>query len=211
MNLYLKAAIITLIIFLIGLFVVQQMDLMRFNELNNKVDLEVIEVNETKLLFLFTQLFDEITPEMCSVLEKRIEKQSEKTYSLILELENSRKKSLLIDYDLMEKKYFLNNAELFLYFKQAKQLCVNNKAIPILYFYPYYSDCSDCFTQATILNKVRDECTARIFAFPIDLDIEIISLLKAKYNVTENPSIVINEQLFSGLQSEEKIKQLICN
>ncbi|MBN2127773.1 MAG: hypothetical protein JW703_05325 [Candidatus Diapherotrites archaeon] len=212
MNLYLKAAIITLFIFLIGMFLVQQMDLMRFNSLQDKVESEVMEVNETKLLFLFTQIFDDASPEMCLLLEKRIDLQAEKTYSMVLELEESKNNSLLINYDLLKKKYFLKNAELFLYLKQAEKLCTETKTKPILYFYPDKSDCPDCFVQAKILDKIRDECNARIFAFPTDLDIEIISLIKAEYNVNEAPSLVVNNESFDGIQSEEKLKELIqCN
>jgi hypothetical protein len=212
MNLYLKAAILTLFIFLFGLFIVQQMDSARFNELQNQVDSEVMELSSTKLSFLFLQVFeDELeNTELCSVIEERIDFQAQKTFELVQELENSNKNSLLANYELLKKKYFLKNAELFLYFKQAEKTCGKTSLIPILYFYPDSVECPDCKVQGAILDKVRDECgTVRVFAFPTDLGVEIISLLKSKYSISEEPSIVINDKTYSGLQTEQKIKQEI--
>ncbi|MFH1588459.1 MAG: hypothetical protein ABIA76_03930 [Candidatus Diapherotrites archaeon] len=212
MNLYLKAAILTFLIFLLGLFLAQQMDSLRFNDLQSQVDSEVLELNSTKLSFLFLQLFEEDfqDTELCSIVEQRIDFQARQTFELVQNLENSKKNSLLADYDLLKKKYYLKNAELFLYFKQAEKTCGKTELIPILYFYPDKTDCPDCKVQAAILDKTRDECgTVRVFAFPTDLDIEIISLIKSKYGIRQEPSIVLNEKTFSGIQTEQKIKQEI--
>lgn len=208
-SLYVKAGVITLAIFLLGMFIVKYVDDQRLGKINEEVR-QVIESSEsTKLLFLYLQTEQSVNKSViCPVLEQRTKAQVEKAYVLVSRLQEYGDANVVANYDEVKTRYILANTELWLYVLQSKKLCDTSYITPVLFFYSDKVYCQECIVQGEILDKVISQCKdVRVFAFPYDLDVGILDLIKARYNVTKVPMIVINERQLTGLQSESGIKE----
>lgn len=210
MSKYIKALILTLFIVLLGIFLIMQLDNMRLNSLNEKVDEIILDMDSTRLFLLYNQIEGDEN-NYCDILDERIETQSAKTYNLVRELEAGEKASFLVSYNLLKRKYFYANLELYLYLQDFEKQCEGKKINAILFFYKDQELCNQCLLQGTILDKVRDKCSnISIFAFPGDLEIDLIDLIMNKHGVTSIPSIVVNGKT-RGFSTEEEIeKDISC-
>jgi hypothetical protein len=104
-------------------------------------------------------------------------------------------------YSLLEIKDYLLGIEL-------SQKC-SFKPIHILYFYK--NDCADCEKQGYALTALREKYPElRVYSFDADLDLSAIATLETIYKVSSDlPALVINEKLYTGMQSIETIEKLI--
>ncbi len=104
-------------------------------------------------------------------------------------------------YSLLEMKDYLLGIEL-------AQKC-SFKPIYILYFYK--NECTDCEKQGYALTALREKYPElRVYSFDADLDLSAIATLETIYKVSSDlPALVINEKLYTGMQSIETIEKLI--
>ena len=80
----------------------------------------------------------------------------------------------------------------------------------VVYFYPDAYFCTECASQAVILDSVVRQCSeARVFAFPGDLGIPVINLLAEKYGVEKYPTLIVNDRKFDYVVSEQELKQAL--
>ncbi|MBN2421554.1 hypothetical protein JXB27_04715 [Candidatus Woesearchaeota archaeon] len=109
----------------------------------------------------------------------------------------------------MKKYYSILEARHWLFVKKVSKQC-NSSATPILFFYSNLEDCPDCESQGFVLNYVRKTIpNTQIYSFDVNLDSGAVSALKANYNVTEVPSIVIKEQKYTGFRDSDSVMEII--
>ncbi|HIH20580.1 TPA: hypothetical protein HA244_04905 [Candidatus Micrarchaeota archaeon] len=208
-SVYVKALVITLVLFAGNYFFVKYLDDSRAQQLDSSLSELQDELQSSRLLLLYSQVFKS-PKETCPALEFVITSQVSKLYALSSELQGIESSNLLASTAPLKKKFILENAGLWIYLQQFKSVCGKTSITPILYFYPDNQDCVECRAQAQVLNSIRDECkNVRIFAFPSNVDLGIVNVIKARYSVTANPSIVVNETTFSGLISKDGILGLL--
>ena len=114
---------------------------------------------------------------------------------------------------LFRKKFYtLIELEHFEFIKSINQEC--NKSINTILF--FYSNNPSGIKKSektgailsTLYNKNEDNLI--IYSFDINLNSEIINLLKEKYNITQTPTIIINEQhIINDLSNINQIQPLL--
>ena len=114
---------------------------------------------------------------------------------------------------LFRKKFYtLIELEHFEFIKSINQEC--NKSINTILF--FYSNNPSGIKKSektgailsTLYNKNEDDLI--IYSFDINLNSEIINLLKEKYNITQTPTIIINEQhIINDLSNINQIQPLL--
>ncbi len=208
-SVYVKALVITLVLFSGNYFFVKYLDDSRAQQLDYRLSELQDDLQSSRLLLLYSQVFKS-PKETCPALESVVNRQVSKLYELSLDLQSIESSNLLASTAPLKKKFILENAGLWIYLQQFKSVCGETSITPILYFYPDNQDCVECRAQAQVLNSIRDECkNVRIFAFPSNVDLGIVNVIKARYSVTTNPSIVVNETTLSGLTSKDRILNLL--
>jgi protein-disulfide isomerase len=50
-----------------------------------------------------------------------------------------------------------------------------------------------------------------IFALDSDVDLNTLKMVKDAYGIKEMPTLIINDEKYSGLVSLDELKQIICN
>lgn len=151
-------------------------------ELNCKILVSTIDEIHNNLAYFWSKL-----PSKLEVYEKYSEIQPE--------------------YVKLKRDYTLLSIRTWLLSLDVKKGC-SKDLIPSLYFYS--KDCDTCINQSYVLDNLKEE-VPNFSAFIVDfnLDEPIIKIIKKVYNVTEVPSFIINDKLYSGYQSLEKMKKII--
>jgi hypothetical protein len=111
----------------------------------------------------------------------------------------------------LKKRYTLLQIKDILLMKEISKKC-NLKPINILYFYSNKEEeCEDCKKQGYVLTKLsRDNPRLRVYSFDYDLDLPALKTLRLIKKVDSKlPAIVINDKVYKGFQSIEKIQKLL--
>ena len=212
-NIYIKAAALTLVIFLIGIGFVSYLESEKFKSTQERIEDVLLDMESTKLLFLYSKTMPD-SKAFCSTLDSKISAQLEKTRGLVGDLEEARKSSLFTNLELLKKRYLLTNAELYIYLKEANNTCNNSQTVPVLYFYTDKSYFGEDEIVGKVLDSVAAECrNVRVFAFPIDSGLEIVNLMAAQFGISKSPAVVINEQkiLKGPVGKDEILGNLNCS
>jgi len=211
---YIIAALLTIMVFVLGLSLGFLFDNMRLNysETINKES----EVNYLSLQFQYLYLTTlQDTNSSCAVLHSAIEKStkdlSQSLQDFITFKENSKLNKK--QYELIGRRYILDNLKYWLLAKKAKEEC-NLDVVNVLYFYST-NHCQICPNQGVVLTYFKKQFGDSLLIFPIDVDYEekepIISILLDQYDVREHPTLIIEDKKHTGLVSNVEFKDLICN
>ncbi|MEM4713951.1 MAG: hypothetical protein QXQ79_00185 [Candidatus Nanoarchaeia archaeon] len=199
-NVFLKATILTIIIFSIGVFFGYVLESSRTYAIAEKYIDSEISWNDARLL---SDLFYQNETDFCKKAivtnlqfadkiyeEGKILEQYEEANKLTSQLLKQKKK-----YALLQTQFLLNSIRL-------KQQCDASYNI-IIYFYAQYADMQTKNKQNVISNllltvKEQKGFEVMLIPLPVDLDLDSVTLLKEKYGIDETPAIVINEKVYKG-------------
>jgi hypothetical protein len=204
-NVFLKSAIITLIIVIFTFLLASQMDYYRTNEIREKIDEISFEGESNRLMKSLTEEFK--SENKCELIKVSKEYGQQKAYELALKLEDYQKANFFNnEYEMLKKRYFISLVDLFLFTMQQNRECPLDKQVIILFFYKE-NNCPECKTQGSILDSVSEKCTKiRIFAFPADIDYPFLRVIKKEYKIEKAPAIIIEQKTkFEGLTNEQTI------
>lgn len=211
-GIFTRAAILTAVILASWFLLSSSFEGERNNQLLTQID---NVITEESAISNYLDYLDSTgnTERYCSVLEQHIRTQNKNLFDLLGVLEQARQNSLNNQYSAVRKRFQAANSQLFFSLKQFETRCTQKEKplVPILYFFTDTENCSDCGLQAQILNELGKACQQpiQVFAFPIEGGIEPIELLVKDYNITKVPSLVIDENIFVGVQSPSKLNELL--
>lgn len=110
----------------------------------------------------------------------------------------------------LKQSYSLLEIKDYLLMKKISERC-GIKSVFALYFYANKDTCPDCVKQGYILTDLHDTYPElRVYSFDYNLDLSAIKALISIYKVPEKlPALVINGQVYSGLQTKEEIENVL--
>jgi len=103
------------------------------------------------------------------------------------------------------------NLQLWLYFRDLREKC-NHNVTTILFFYTSQQKCDDCVAEGIVLSRIKKQDPEKYMIFALDKDskLGIVSTLLSYFNVTQVPTMIINEKVkLEGFYSEEELKNFI--
>ena len=209
---FLYALILALIVFNIGIFMGYMLEASRLDKINN--------------LYLDTEidLFDQMTQkEALSILDLNCDLLFEENIQFgdkifeeamkIQEYEGANKMSSSISsyhkkFDVLRALFWINSMKI-------KQKC-NLDSHNVVYFYQYNNPSLEQDSEqkffSNLLTELKRETGNKILLIPIsgDNDIPSINLLKEEYNITELPTILIDEKVkLTDIKSREDIEKYL--
>lgn len=213
-DMFWKAGIVTLVIFISGVLLGYILENNRINEVRQDYrDLEK-QWADAKIQSTFYQL---MTPSFCNESIKENLNFADRVYDEGLKLEKFEDKNIISDDILYDKeRYVLLKLEFWLNSVYLKNKC-NTNYTNLIYFYaqnPTLIQKAAQNTQSLILKDLKDKHGQEIMLIPlpIDLDIATINILKDKYKITDVPTILINEKIkLDEVNSMEVIENTIKN
>jgi len=214
-NRYFIAAVITILIFLLGMAMGALIDGKRADALLQETKQLEIDYKSLQLQSMLLTNLKQNT-NTCALIKTALDN-SVQTLSESLDRIQKYQQDTTInkdDYAMIARRYVQDNIQYWQFAKQAKEQCDMN-TVPILYFFST-NYCSSCPDQGVILTYFKMIFGDSLLVFPIDVDLAdqelLIRLLEANYNINQTPSIVVEDQIFiGGITQKEELQLIICS
>ncbi len=203
---YAGAFLVSLVIFVIGVYVGSLVDANSLNDLQGNVSSISEKVASVQLLLLSEGNSSSFCPVYINELHS-IDQDVENVGYKLSYLEDVKQ----VSDDSLKKQYFLLEAESYLLSEKVKGLCGSDSVL-LINFYSN-KNCGVCRAQGTEVLKARDAAgpgtDVKLFSFDGDLGSPVAEALMSRYNVTSYPTIVINGKSYPGYHDSGQLEQLI--
>ncbi len=195
-DILISAIIITVCIFLIGLYIGKIWDNFR----TDNVESNLFDNDLNLLSILVSQEFSShfnITD--CELIGGRLSSMSYDLYQVGKRLSDYENKNLFDkkEYNYLKTQYFLSEIKLYMHYLDFKKSCDSNQNI-ILFFYDI--DDIDSERQGYVLDKLveREDVNLRVFSIDRQHEEATINMIKDFYGIKKSPTMIIN----NGLKEE---------
>ena len=211
---YIVAALITLLIFILGLSFGLIIDYERVRHVDRQNLLQKVNHDSLQLQYLYLSYIPE-DEQSCGILRIALEDSISQLAGSLEEVERFQKDSTINkkEFQIIQRKYLIDNLRYWLFSKQLQEICEED-TINVLYFFSI-NDCTICPNQGTILSYFKTKLQDKLLVFPINVDLEkqeqFIKILRLQYNVTQLPTLIINGQKHEGVISRNELAQIICD
>ncbi len=212
-KIYLKAALLTLLVFISGIIIGWYLDETRVSFVKSKIDELEISLSNFALEEEFYRSVTTDKKTLCNIYISKANDLAIQAGKLGSYLESFREISKfgLHNIETLKERYFILNLRLWLYMRKLREEC-NYDVSTILFFYTSAKRCEDCIAQGIVLNQLKKDNPEKymIFALDVDSNLGIINSLKIYFNVTKLPTLVINEnQKVEGFITKQEIEKLL--
>ena len=208
-HIFLTSLLITIVIFLAGLFLGWNLDTMRSAEISNTLRSNELDTES----YLLEQTFWEgLGGSDCTFAEPRLNSLSVELAELGQYLNEYQQKNIFEEeeFQYLARRYFLLEIKGYILYNELKETCDIHNTV-ILYFYG--NDDPDSERQGYVLDKVVERSNGTIDIFSINKDFDgdqTLEIVKLYYNITTTPTIIINEEIKQeGYVSYEEILELL--
>ncbi len=208
-SVYLKALIITIVLFVGNYFLVKYWDDSRAADLSAQVSKLEEDVQSMNALLLYTSVYNDSTA-ACPLLLSQVTTQQAHLYSLFGELQKSSQENVFTDTSTAKRSFVISNLQFWLYLQKLEATCGSTGIKSILYFYNDQGDCVECRAQAQVLNGIAQDCPqVRVFAVAYDSNLDVVKALDLKFGINSVPALVINGTVYKSLQPRETVASLV--
>ena len=207
-----KAAVFIALLLVLGVLVGLQMYDFRQDPLSEELRQSNL-VTET-----FVALLDSIeaSDNYCDLMEVRVPKISQRNSEFGSELTRLEGQSLgdKSEYEYIRNRYYNNQLQLYSNLNNYKSSCNVNQTTVLFFF----DDSVDSQRQGEVLNEiVQKREDIHVFSLNSELnddpdvaDSPVVEVLKADYNITESPTMIINgEQKVEGYTSTGELENKV--
>ena len=212
---YIVAFIITLAIFLLGFFLGFVMDLQRVNYFQEITEKQKLDLSSLQLQYELAQ--EEPFSESCGAFEVLFQRfmvdleYNRQRIDNYQEQANVKKES----FDNLKREYMLSQIKFWQISRNLEEFCPQNyDFVTVIYFYSDEVSCADCVDQANVLDYYKRVLKDNILIFSIDETFKdkepIIELFKATYNITQYPSLIIDDKLYSSFVDKTELQEILC-
>jgi len=211
------AAIISLLLYFLGVFsglyatkFIKQETEEDLRSMRNYVDILDKNLRSIQLEQLFTESLEQ--EERCRFASLSVERLVEQLgvywERLPFRIEAyERGRELSEEYGQLKEEYTELSLRTWIIAKDTYQRC-STDLLPLLYFYT--AECEICVSQGEELDlfqKLRESADSKSIVFTVDLNAKelLVDSLRAYYNITSVPSIIVNEKIYQGdlIRAEE--------
>ncbi len=203
---YIYTFIITLIIFTFALWLSnrfndQKIDTLR--DIGSQISLDILSA-ETRFSLLQKTSCEHIIDKAGSSIGFNTELQD---LALRIKFMENQLGYMNPDVVALKKNYALLQIKDYLLNKEYHDRCKQN-VVSILYFHDI--DCKECSNQSIILDKIiSDYPEIRVYYFDLTTNTPALATLASVFKVTQTPSLVINDKIYTGFQDLAKVESYI--
>lgn len=210
-NKYALVAIMTVIIFILGLLLGLVTNEYKIKYMERIANEQEVEFSSLQFQYLYLDALKDY--ERCPVVSKTLENNLKTLAPILDELERHELNGDTEDptYITLKRKYILANLRYWLLAQVSKESCEND-IITIFYFYT--PECKNCHNQGFALTHLKQIFSDRLLIYPIDSSFDkepMITILNAKYNITQYPTLIIEKDIHPGFMSKDDILKNICH
>lgn len=209
---YILAAGITGGIFLLGMLLGLVVEGKRVTMMQSMYEQEKANFASSQLQFEYLSQLN--TNDSCPTIYDVFTKNTKSLGDAQERLLSFQKDSTLNDaeFETLKQQYVVEEMRYYLFAKKVRESC-GTDVVRLLYFYSDDKDCPRCEEQEFVLNYLKMNLKDNLLIFALDEKFEkepMISILKRQYNLTQYPSIAIENIGLQGFQSQDELKEKIC-
>lgn len=203
--------LLTVLIFFFAIIISYGLDFVRIDEILTTIDDYKLS---TDSYIVETEFMDVFGGDRCEIMKKRISDLKQEIEDVGEDLSKYGQKSFFKkkDFDYLKRKYFILELKLYSWINELNDNC-DNKYSTILFFYRIDDDISE--RQGYILTELAKEQQDKVFVFSFDGGYEdepLIDLIKLQYNVTNFPTMIVNNDIkLDELSYLGEIRALVLN
>lgn len=210
-NVFIKTAVITTLIFAVGVWIGLWMGEERVSSLELTIDDLQENINNAELQFLLLDVLEKNAS--CTYMIQTASNLGHESSLLARDVEkyeNSQK----IDEDsfyLLKQKYTNSLIRNWLTLEKIKETCDGNYSI-VLYFYSN-EQCDLCEEQGIVLSYMKERLGQDLFVFALDTDIgvDVVGVLKDSYGITNYPATVVNNHVYKEYLDKDGLTKELCD
>ena len=192
---YLFAAVLTIVIFVLGILFSNFVDGARTNSLRTEIQQNNVELESRQLQLNYLQS-DNV--ESCSALEAGLKDIVSGYNERLGNLQGYSQQSFFNqqEFDVMKQSFILSGVRYWMFAQELRHKCDYNDNTA-LFFTSEIGDqgeCADCGKMGEQLSLLKKKYGDRLLVFTVPTEMEdgMIDMLEGQYNVTEIPTVVIN-------------------
>ncbi len=193
-----RSLLLTILIFAAGILLNHTFDAFRISIIEDVMTEHEINTEAYRVERFFTETFGE---EQCDMMVARISDLKKEVRKVGEDLGSYSRFSFFRrkDYDYLKRKYFLLELRFLALIQKINKEC-DKPYLPIIFFYEIDQDESE--RQGFILQDLSEDYDQNLIVLTLDKDYEdepLVKILAENYNVTQAPTIIIDEQSIPGL------------
>jgi hypothetical protein len=208
---YMAAAIITAVIFLLGMFVGFTVEGKRINMMQDMYVEQRVNFASSQMQYNYIQSSGELNcPAVYTVFYNNLKDLD--IARVRLETFGQDSKLNTASFELLKREYTLEELRYWMLAEQAQKGC-NQDIVRVLYFYSTDKECPSCSEQGFVLDYLKKLFGDKLLIFALDsnLDEPMINVLMRQYNVTSFPGIVIENTMSSnGFVDKNTLLAVVC-
>jgi len=212
---YILAALLTLMMFALGITLGMVLDNERFRWIEEANNAQKVDYQSLQFQYVYlTQIKD--TKNNCKVLQIALRDAITDLSKSLEQFKQYKEKSLreLDNKEIIQRRYLLDNLRYWLFFQEIRQSCTEIDKVPILYFYSE-NDCDSCINQGIIMTHFKKVFKDKVLIFPINIDLReneaMVEILINTYDVTRYPTLVIEDEKYEGYIGKTNLANVICS
>lgn len=205
----LKAGVATVLMLALGILIGLQMDDLRQDHLSEELRQSSLETETFSVLDDYVQRSDR---NHCQLMGVQIPNIGDRSGELGSELERFEAQNIGSDreYRYIRDRYYNNQLRFYMALNSYKSRCEGINQTTILYF---FDSSTQSERQGAVLNEIVKQRNVQVFSFNAEIeDSLIVDILTEDYNITEYPTIIVNDQeKIEGFISEGELKYDVIN
>jgi len=213
-NVFVKAALLTAVVFSLGVFVGVWLDVARLDEVTAAIEGINDRWSDARMQTMYYQIFEK-APGFCDAAMKSNLDFNAKIYEEGAKIERYESVNKFTPSLLMEKRrYALLQLQFWMNSIQLREACDTDYNTLVYLYSVNESFTMDQHLQSAVLLDAKDKCGPGLMLTPLpaDIGIETIELVKSNFGITQFPALIVNERVvLQGLQTEKDLaKYLDC-
>lgn len=211
-RLYVVAGVITVVVFVLGLLLGIVIENERVNVIKSREREHTINFDSLQLQYLYISSLLERNGS-CPAISTSLNRYINATEKSRMELESYIDKNIMHgnEFELLKREYMIAQLNYWIMSKKTKAIC-GSDFVTVLYFHS--KRCDRCDDQGFVLDYFKKMLGDRLLVFTIDAEFSVepnIPLLVDTYNITQMPTLIIDEKKFEGFQSKDALMDELCS
>jgi hypothetical protein len=212
---YFFAAILTIVIFVMGILFSNFVDQTRYDSLRTEVNRNNVELESQQLQLNYLR---SESVQSCSALEAGLQEIVSGYNKRLGNLQSYRENSFFNkkEFETMKKSYILSGIRYWVFAQEIRQKC-DYQADTVLFFTSQIGSangCEECGKMGEQLSMLKKKYGDNLLIFTIPLEMEdgMVEMLEGQYNVTDVPAVVVNgnsSKKIEGFRSRKVVEEYL--
>ncbi len=207
---YVLAGILTAMVFVLGLLLGLVIEGKRVELVQDASEEAKVAISSLQLQYAFIDQLSQVGN--CADFMNAFGKNVENLETARIKLSNYQDQATVNrrEFELLYRNYITSQVQYLLLSMKAKKLC-SSDIVNVQYFFS--EDCKSCDDQSFVLTFLKQKFGQRLFIFGFDASFRkepLLDLMVSTYNVTDFPTLVIENTKYVGFMPNGNLTGTIC-